>query len=126
MIIADTDVLIDALGGHEPAAGRIAEGVRKGSLGTTAITVFDLMSGVRSEEQKSKVSALLRALSVIAFDQLAAENSAAIRLELEQRGEPIGMADYLIAGLCASKSISLLTRNRKHFERVPSLELVDL
>ena len=32
------------------------------------------------------------------------------------------MADYLIAGICRSRSAELLTRNRRHFERVPELK----
>lgn len=31
----------------------------------------------------------------------------------------MGMPDYLIAGVCVSRSAVLLTRNRKHFQRVP-------
>jgi tRNA(fMet)-specific endonuclease VapC len=126
MIVVDTDVLIDAMHGQEPGASRIAEGLRMRSLATTAITVFELLSGARSKRQRSSVGALLAAIPVMAFDQAAAASAATIRLELEQKGESIGMADYLIAGLCVSRSASLLTRNRKRFIRVPLLELVDL
>jgi predicted nucleic acid-binding protein len=33
------------------------------------------------------------------------------------------MADYMIAGICLAHSAVLLTRNRKHFERVAGLTL---
>jgi predicted nucleic acid-binding protein len=33
------------------------------------------------------------------------------------------MADYLIAGVCLSRSAILLTRNRAHFERVRGLSI---
>jgi tRNA(fMet)-specific endonuclease VapC len=36
------------------------------------------------------------------------------------------MADCLIAGIALAEDEALLTRNRRHFERVPGLRLVDL
>jgi predicted nucleic acid-binding protein len=47
--------------------------------------------------------------------------AAAARQDLEGKGEGIGMADYRIAGICLSRSAILLTRNRRHYERVPGL-----
>jgi len=41
-------------------------------------------------------------------------------------GTPIGMADYLIAGICLARGARLLVRNRSHFERVPGLELAEI
>jgi tRNA(fMet)-specific endonuclease VapC len=42
---------------------------------------------------------------------------------VERSGNPIGMADSLIAGIVTSNGAPLLTRNRRHFERVPGLKL---
>ncbi|MEE8409096.1 MAG: hypothetical protein V3T05_05790 [Myxococcota bacterium] len=33
------------------------------------------------------------------------------------------MGDYLIAGICVSRRAILLTRNRKHFDRIDELSL---
>jgi tRNA(fMet)-specific endonuclease VapC len=38
----------------------------------------------------------------------------------------MGMADYLIAGICIRHGTALLTRNEEHFRRVPGLEIVPL
>jgi tRNA(fMet)-specific endonuclease VapC len=46
-----------------------------------------------------------------------------VRRALELRGEPIGMADSLIAGIVLQHGGTLLTRNRRHFERVEGLRL---
>jgi len=126
MILADTDVLIDALRGHEPARGRVAEALDLGALATTSITVFELTSGARSDKQAAAIDDLLAAMPRLPFDDEAARAAAAARRELEAAGRTIGMADYLIAGIALSRSLPLLTRNRKHFERVPGLLLVDL
>jgi tRNA(fMet)-specific endonuclease VapC len=123
MIIADTDVLIDFLRGTAPAADRVGLELQTRSFGTTAVTVFELRSGARSERQRRAVAELLEALTLVPLGSREAELAANLRLELEARGEGLGMADYLIAGTCLSREAILLTRNRKHFERVPGLSL---
>ena len=123
MIVADSDVLIDALRGREPARGRIAQELEKGSLATTSVSVFELLSGARSATAKTKVRRLLDAVLILPLDEGASELAAEVREKLEAKGYSIGMADYLIAGICLYRSTILLTRNRSHFERVPDLTL---
>lgn len=126
LIIADSDVLIDALRGTSPAAERIHRELGSGALATTAITAFELRSGAGTERAVGQVETLLAPLVILPFDEEAADQAARIRRDLESRGSPIGMADYLIAGICLSRSAVLLTRNRTHFDRVEGLELGDL
>ncbi|MPZ24179.1 MAG: PIN domain-containing protein [Dehalococcoidia bacterium] len=123
LIVADTDVLIDALHGREPAASRIALELRTTSLATTTVSVFELLSGAKSERARRQIERLLGAVSLLGVDDSAAEAAADVRRALEAAGTPIGMADYLIAGICVARSAILLTRNRKHFERVEGLRL---
>jgi tRNA(fMet)-specific endonuclease VapC len=123
MIVADTDVLIDYLGGRGGAAERVAFELEHGNLYTTAVNRFDLESGARSEREGAAVEALLGALRVLPFDASSAFHAAAVRRELEAKGEGIGMANYLIAGTCMAHSGVLLTRNRRHFERIAGLNL---
>lgn len=126
MIVADSDVLIDALSGREPGAGRIGLELSTGALATTAISAFELRSGARAERAREQVETLLAPLHVLPFDAEAAERAAEVRRALESAGTPIGMADYQIAGICLARSAVLLTRNRAHFGRVPNLALGDL
>ncbi|MBI2891663.1 MAG: type II toxin-antitoxin system VapC family toxin [Nitrospirae bacterium] len=123
MIVADSDVLIDALRGREPSKSRIALELEGGALTTTAINAFELLSGARTSSQREKVGRLLAALQILPFDEEAGRRASGVRAELEQRGKGLAMADYMIAGVCLARSALLLTRNRAHFERVPGLAL---
>lgn len=123
MIVVDTDVLIDALRAREPARSLVAEAIAAGRLATTTITVFELRSGADTSRTRAAIDRLLAPLEVLAFDEAAATRAGDIRRALEAEGTPIGMADYLIAGICLSRSAALLTRNRSHFERVEGLRL---
>lgn len=126
MIVADSDVLIDALRGRDPSAHRVRRDLPSGGLATTAVSAFELRSGPRSDRARRQVETLLAPLEILSFDEDAAAEAARIRRELESAGTPIAMADCLIAGICRSRSARLLTRNRSHFERVPGLELEPL
>ena len=121
MTIADTDVLIDYLAG-KGEADRVERLLRRGALRTTVITRFELLSGAKNPAQVARLGQLLAAVPSLALDDSAADAASEIRRLLERSGNAIGMADSLIAGIVISNAGALLTRNRRHFERVPGLE----
>lgn len=123
MIIADTDVLIDFLRGRGGGAKRVALELETRSFGTTAITAFELRSGARTAKQKAAIDGLLDAMTPLSFGPEEAQVAAEIRQQLVRRGQAIGMADYMIGAVCVVNGGVLLTRNRKHFERVEGLKL---
>jgi tRNA(fMet)-specific endonuclease VapC len=123
LIIADSDVLIDFLRGHEEGARRVALELETRSFATTAITAFEIHSGAHSTKQRKAVDTLLEAMIILPFGPEEARMAAEIRKQLESKGEPIGMADYMIAAVCIANRGTLLTRNTKHFERVEGLTL---
>lgn len=124
MIVADSEVFIDALRGQEPARERIARAIESGLLATTSVTLFELLSGASSPSERRKVETLLSPLPILPVDEASAISASEIRRTLERRGRGIGMADYLIAGICISRSLPLLTRNREHFGRIEGLDLL--
>ena len=66
---------------------------------------------------------LLAAVPSLGLDETAADAASEIRRSLERSGHTIRMADSLIAGIVTSNGGTLLTRNRRHFERVPGISL---
>jgi predicted nucleic acid-binding protein len=97
--------------------------IATGRLATTAINAFELRGGARTPAERGKVEILLEALHVLGVDGQAAALAASARRDLEARGMGIGLADYLIAGVCMARSGMLLTRNQDYFRRIPGLVL---
>ena len=122
MIVADTDVLIDFLAG-KGEADAVDRLISRGALRTTVIARFELLSGAKSPKQLARLAQLLDAVPALALDVGAADAASEVRRVLERSGNTIGMADSLIAGIVLSNGGTLLTRNRRHFERVPDLKL---
>ena len=125
-MVADSDVLIDFLRGRGEGARRVAVELETRSFATTAITAFELRSGAWTARQKRAVDVLLEAMTVVPFGPEEARIAAEIRQQVESEGQPIGMADYMIAAVCIASDAILLTRNRKHFERIKGLKLARL
>jgi len=122
MTVADTDVLIDFLAGRGEASA-VEKLLSRGALKTTVISRFELLSGAKSPKQLALLNRLLEAVPSLALDDAAADAASQIRRSLERSGNAIGMADSLIAGIVTGNNATLLTRNRRHFERVPGLKL---
>jgi tRNA(fMet)-specific endonuclease VapC len=120
--LADTDVLIDFLKGKGEAQ-RVADALTNQELFTSAISAFELYSGAKSEKQIHAVEALLQAMVVFPLSMDAARRAGHIRRNLDRDGKTVPMADSLIAGICLEQKLTLLTRNKKHFERIPNLNL---
>jgi tRNA(fMet)-specific endonuclease VapC len=122
VIVADTDVLIDYLNARGQA-DEVTALLGVGALCTTVISRFELLNCARTAKQRKRVSELLDAIPALPMDSACADAASRIRTALEESGKAIGMADSMIAGIVASNGGTLLTRNRKHFERIAGLRL---
>jgi predicted nucleic acid-binding protein len=121
VIVADTDVLIDALAGVH--ADRVRRELRRRALATAAVSAYELWRGARTKQARAQVGELLAVLQILPFDARAAELAGAAYRELAGEGEVIGKADLYVAGVCLAARVPLLTRNRREFERVRGLRL---
>ena len=126
MILADTDVLIDYLAGVPPVREQISRYIAADRLWTTAISCFELLSGAAEGRRGDGIRRLVDSLSVLSLDRPAAQRAEEVRRELDRQGQAIGMADSLIAGIALVHDLPLITRNRRHFERVEALTLLEI
>jgi len=121
VIVADTDVLIDALKGAEPSLGTVRKLLEGAGLATTAVTAFELLAGARIEHEQQEVENLIGGMTVLPVDLEAARRGAEVHRALRASGLAIGAADRLIAGIVLAQGGRLLTRNEREFARVPGL-----
>ena len=95
----------------------------------SSITYGELMHGVEKsqavERNRAAMILFLSSISILSFDNYAAEEYGKIRAELERKGTPIGPMDMLIAGHARSERLILVTNNTREFFRVENLEVED-
>jgi tRNA(fMet)-specific endonuclease VapC len=126
MIIADSDILIDYLGSRDPGASQVQTLIEAGEICTTAVNRYEVMSGVGTRRQIERTRRLFTDIPTLILDSESADRAAQLRRGLESKGLAIGMADSLVAGIALTINWALLTRNRRHFERVEGLILAPL
>jgi Predicted nucleic acid-binding protein, contains PIN domain len=95
----------------------------------SAITYAELMHGVEKsmavERNRIAMSLFLSPITILQFDERAAEEYGRIKAELEKKGTPIGPMDTLIASHAKSRGLIIVTNNTREFNRVVGLTVED-
>jgi predicted nucleic acid-binding protein len=123
IVIADTDVVIDFFSGAEPVASAMADLIQVDRLTLTSITVFELYAGITGKKRLRQINDLITNMQVFPLEKKEAKTSAQIYNDLKQAGKLIGNQDILIAGICITHNLPLMTRNIEHFSRISNLKL---
>ena len=95
-------------------------------LFTSVVNVFELERGAGSPDALLQIRAFLGFFTLLGLDLESAREAAAIDATLKRNGLRLDARDTLIAGTALAHGMELVTRNRRHFERVPGLVLSDL
>ena len=127
--LLDTDRAIHYLHGVERIVtyvdGRIAEGV-----GLSIASIAELYEGVIYSSDPHGSEAALRDLligvDVISIDDAICRVFATERGRVRSAGNLIGDFDLLIGATAIRHGLTLLTNNRRHFQRMDSLRIVSV
>ena len=109
-VLVDTDVLVDHLRGQRRLRARNRR------IAVSAVTRCELFAG---RDEPDVLGRLLAPMVALEVDSAVAELAGTVRREAG-----IATPDALIAATALIHSLPLLTRNRKHFERVDDLVVV--
>ena len=128
MVCLDTSFLIDVLRGEKRAEEiekRLDEGTEPVKVASP--TVMELISGAllsnNPETEKQKVHQLLSYLIVLSLDKESAIIAGNTEAELTKAGEKIDVEDIMIGAIAKKGNETLLTRNKKHFEKIKGLKI---
>ena len=95
----------------------------------STVALGELLFGARISnrpaENEAKIDALIADFDLIDFDKKCAVAYADIRAAVRKKGRPCGEADIAIAATAIAHGGVVATLNRKHFEPIPGLTLVD-
>jgi len=125
--LLDTDTCVEILRGNAAVIERRLAVVD--AVVTTWITAAELYYGAAKsrnrEHDTDKVTALLATLQVLELDRAAARAFGDTKALLEQQGQRLDDADLLIAAVALAQSATVVTGNRRHYERIPGLVVED-
>lgn len=124
----DTNICIFAMTGRAPGlASRFeAEAAR---LCISSVSLAELHYGVEKSAARARnrgaLDAFVARLEVADFDPAAAMAYGVLRARLERAGAVIGPYDMMIAAHAMSRRLSVVTNNRREFDRVEGLQVED-
>lgn len=125
--LIDTSICIALLKGSDKSLSEKIQLLAPSDLSLCSVVKGELLYGARNSR---KVEANLELLSrffsqfeSLPFDDRAAEFYGTMRALLTKSGTPVGANDLLIASIALSNDLTVVTRNRKEFQFIPSLRL---
>jgi len=124
--LVDTDRAIDWLNGR-PEAVEFISALAPEGLGLSLLSLGELWEGIHfSDDPMANERGLrrfLRIADVLPLNRAIMKRFAQIRGQLRRDGNLIGDMDILIAATALHHDLVLLTRNVRHFERIPGVQL---
>lgn len=120
----DTSFLVDYLHGEEEVREFVAEHEHEPLFAPT-VALFEVFVGAartRGAEGIDEARDDLSWVNELGLSVESAAEAALVDAELHERGEPVGLADTLIAGIVRNAGGTLVTGDG-HFENVSGLEV---
>ena|SRR5258708_3197807 len=118
--LVDTDVLIDISRNNEAAIDFLDQ--LDDSWSMSIITALELIVGARNKKEVTQIDLLVAAYSTIPLTTEIG-NSAYGLLRKFAKSHGLRVFDSLIAATAIEDDLSLVTRNRKHFQMIGNLKL---
>ena len=133
MIHLDTSFLVDLLretakGSNGPARQELAN-LADEELWVSVHVASELAACAElsrnPEVERAKVGTLLGGVQIAYPDERFAPTYGSLLAWLQRRGDTVATMDLLIATAAVVESAPIVTRNTKHFSRVPGLTVID-
>jgi len=110
------------------AEDRLEEYARRSqSVSTTTITACELYRGAYKsrdrEKEVAKVSGILRSVKLLTLTNESCMFFGQLSSHPELTAQPLSDLDLLIASIVLTTNETLVTKNVRHFSRVPNLKL---
>jgi tRNA(fMet)-specific endonuclease VapC len=122
--LLDTNMVSDLVRHPQGQVTQAIRSVGESHVCTSIIVAAELRYGATkraSARLTAQLEAVLRALEILPFAVPADAVYGRLRMLLEQRGQPIGANDLLIAAQAVALGLTMVTDNEREFARIDGL-----
>ena len=112
--LLDTTILIDLFRGRHEAIVFLDQLAEEGFLFICPIVVAEIFSGVRPEEL-SKIEEFFEVMNFCSIEYRTAKRAGLYRRDFQKKGITLSISDTLIAATAIDHSLTLVTKNIRHF-----------
>jgi predicted nucleic acid-binding protein len=125
--LIDSDFTADYLDGYRRAV-QVIDPLRSDGIAISLVTYGEIYEGIFGTADPKAAElvfqAWLRSVEVLPLTRPIMRRFAGIRADLRRQGNLIADSDLMIAATALHHNLTLVTRNRRHFARVPNLTLL--
>lgn len=121
-VLADTSVWIEFFKPDSPIGKKLESLIIKNSVRICGIIFFELMQGVKSEVEKTKILEALSSIEYFEMTKSLWEKSADISASLKKQGLNVPLSDIFIAAIAIEHNLRIFTLD-KHFEQIPRVKI---
>ena len=121
-VCLDTNIPIEIIRGS-PQFAHLREKYARQTPVIASITVFELLM---RRTNLAEVEVFIANSDILYFDEKSARIASSIAKHLKEKGIVIPAHDLFIAATAISNNCELLTLNKKDFEHIEGLKLVDM
>lgn len=125
--LLDTNVLSEVLKKRpEPRVLERLNVTPPRSLVTSVVCVTELRYGAKRHPQGTRLwdriaREVLARITILPLDEAGAIRAGDLLAVLESSGTPIGIEDVLIGATALQQNLTVVTRNTRHYRRIPGL-----
>ena len=128
--LIDTDWVVHWLHGVERVKTRVDQ-LRPEGIGISIISIAELYDGVvgatdPERSERALQDFLSQGIALVELDVAACRLFARERSRLRRAGTPIGDFDLMIGATALRHNLTLLTNNRRHFQRINGLTIISV
>jgi tRNA(fMet)-specific endonuclease VapC len=128
--LIDTDWAIHYLNKHAGIVERLQELQQQEGLGLSIVSLAELYEGVfysrDPDGDERDLQDFLRGVTILGIDEEVCKIFGRERGRLRAAGMLVGDFDLLIGASALRHNLTLLTNNRRHFERIAGLRIESL
>jgi|LakMenE01Jun11ns_1017448.scaffolds.fasta_scaffold9957539_11 predicted nucleic acid-binding protein len=127
LILVDTSILIEYYRRTDKSKSVWINLIHEGYESATAISVitqYELYSGA-TQSQINFWDTIISTILVIPFDESCVDTAVKLNSSLKKKRKQIDIADLFIAATAVNLHLPIATLNKKHFERIDALTLVE-
>jgi tRNA(fMet)-specific endonuclease VapC len=127
MYVIDTDIAVAYLRGERDILRFV---LSLGKFYTTVTTIAELSYGLHNSKNPKKharkLLEFIKGTELLGVGLPTSISFGEIKSRLKEGGNLIGDFDTLIASSCIVHDCTLITRNKKHFEKIPGLRVMEV
>ena len=124
----DTNIIIDIFRGDKELLSKLKED-KKNQFCITSLSLAELFRGAylssKTEESIKLIEEFIKNIEILQLTNMACKVYGEKYFELKTHGKLTQDYDLLISSIVLAHNLPLITRNKKHFENISDLKIIE-